>query len=79
MPTRRLSESQSGFNLELIRCVRQPGNLRITRHACALRYLSSRKKNPAIPRNAFEMAHQIGLEICGSCPEGRLYAEDLKS
>lgn len=79
MPAPHHRESRSTSDLELIRCARQPGNLRITRHACALRYLRSRKTEPVVPRNDFEMMRQTGLEKCRSCPMGRLYAKGLSS
>jgi hypothetical protein len=79
MPTLQQSESRSALDLDLIRCPRQPGNLRITRHACALRYLRSRETEPALPRTAFEMMCQSGLEKCRSCSMGRLYAKGLSS
>ena len=74
MPAPHPSENRSTLDLELIRCPRQPGNLRITRHACALRYIRSRNTESAVPTNAFEMMRQTGLEKCRSCPLGRLYA-----
>ncbi len=79
MPTPHQSESRNTLDIELIRCARQPGNLRITRHACALRYLRSMKTEPAVPKNEFEMMRKTGLDICRSCTKGRLYAEDLSS
>jgi hypothetical protein len=75
MPTPHPSESRTALDLELIRCARQPGNLRLTRHACALRYLRSTKTEPAGPRTGFDMTRQMGLEKCRSCPMGRLYAK----
>ncbi len=79
MPAPHPSEFRSTLDLELIRCPRQPGNLHITRHACALRYLRSRKTESAVPTNEFEMARKFGLEKCRSCPMGRLYAKGLSS
>jgi hypothetical protein len=79
MPTFRPSEMRKGADLELIRCTRQPGNLRITRRACALRYLRSREAAAAAPRSVFDMACRTGLEKCRSCPLGRLYAKSLGS
>ena len=79
MPKPDRSKHISKGDLELIRCERQPGNLRITRRACALRYLRSTKTPSGFPKNDFEMAHELGLQICRSCPRGRLYAEELLS
>jgi hypothetical protein len=58
---------------------RQPGNLRITRHACALRYLHAKRAAPSVPRNEFEMVRQTSLEICRAFPEGRLNAKSFSS
>jgi hypothetical protein len=79
MPAPHPAESRDILGLELIPCPRQPGNLRITRHACGLRYLRSRETKPAVPTNEFEMARKYGLEVCHSCPLGRLYAKGLSS
>jgi len=79
MPAPDRVENRNYVNIDLFRCPRQPGNLRITKHACALRYLLSRKPDCAVPRSEFEMARKFGLEICRSCPLGRLYAKDLNS
>ncbi|MBW1783701.1 MAG: hypothetical protein JRL30_23550 [Deltaproteobacteria bacterium] len=79
MPRPNRSENINTENLELIQCARQPGNLRITRRACALRYLRSTKAPLTFPKNDFEMARISGLEICRTCPEGRHYAEGLMS
>lgn len=75
MPVVHPSEKRSACDLELIRCPYQPGNLRITRHACALRYLCSKRMDSVFPKSDFEMAHKSGLEICKSCRKGRLYAK----
>jgi hypothetical protein len=62
----------------LIVCTRQPGSLRITKHACALRYLESKRGKSAFPNDEFGMAWRAGLDICKDCPEGRINAEALK-
>jgi hypothetical protein len=64
--------------LELIVCQRQPGHLRISKHACALRYLMAKKGKSAFPNDEFGMAWKAGLDICRDCPEGRVHAEALK-
>ncbi len=57
--------------LRLVECTRQPGRLRISEHACALRYLLAQKKKEALPEDEFGLARQAGLNICKDCPEGR--------
>ena len=62
------------FDLELILCPRQPGNLRISRHACALRYIKAQK----IKVHPFGYSGNLvnrSFEICQTCSEGREYAE----
>jgi hypothetical protein len=61
--------------LELIICTRQPGKLRISRHACALRYLLAHKGKIVIPEDEFGMARKAGLDKCRDCPEGRVFSE----
>ncbi|MBW1730917.1 MAG: hypothetical protein JRH08_11195 [Deltaproteobacteria bacterium] len=63
--------------LELITCKRQPGNLRISKYACALRYRKSLNMEQEIPDDEFGMVLKHGLEICRGCPRGRRYAEIL--
>ena len=58
-------------SLELIQCKRQPGRLRISPHACALRYLMAQKGKPEVPNDEFGMARKAGLDICRECPDGR--------
>lgn len=65
--------------LGLIECTHQPGRLRISKHACALRYLMAQKEKPALPDDEFGMARKAGLAICKDCPEGRIRAKGLKS
>lgn len=63
--------------LELITCKRQPGNLRITKYACALRYRKSLRMEEEIPDDEFGMIIKHGLERCRDCPRGKRYAEVL--
>jgi hypothetical protein len=60
-------------SLELVECLRQPGNLRISRYACAQRYLLASKKSH------FGIADRWSLETCGNCPEGRKRSETLRA
>lgn len=64
--------------LELIDCARQPGRLRISRHACALRYLLAQKAQPDYPNDEFGMALKAGLDICRNCPDGRSRSRAMK-
>ena len=63
---------------ELIQCPRQPGRLRISKQACALRYL---KAQEAARRKAFAnklfVSYRWGLELCRTCPEGRHNAKKV--
>jgi|Deesub1362B_J571_1020462.scaffolds.fasta_scaffold01663_7 hypothetical protein len=61
-----------------IMCLRQPGRLRISRHACALRHLKAHQPRAGNPRDELEMARDAGLNICRSCPEGKAHARVLK-
>ncbi|GEM_PF-613894 len=63
--------------LELITCKRQPGNLRISKYACALRYKKSLRMQEEIPDDEFGMIIKHGLERCRDCPRGKRYAEIL--
>jgi hypothetical protein len=66
------------LDLELILCTRQPGNLYISRHACALRYLKAQK----IKFHPFGSAASVvnrSFEICQACTDGRRYAEEISS
>jgi hypothetical protein len=65
-------------SLELVQCTHQPGRLRISRHACALRYLMAQRGKPSLPDDEFGMARKAGLAICKDCDEGRIRAEGLK-
>jgi hypothetical protein len=64
------------LDLELILCPRQPGNLRISRHACALRYIKAQK----IKVHPFGYSGSLvnrSFEICQTCSEGRGHAEEF--
>jgi len=67
------------FVAELRDCSRQPGMLRISRNACARRYLLSLQAEHQILDTEFGMTLKYGLAVCKSCPEGRIFAEDLIS
>jgi len=64
---------------DLRECPLQPGRLRISKQGCGLRYLRARQMEQRVPRTAFEMIHKQGLDICLTCPEGRLYARGISS
>jgi hypothetical protein len=62
------------LDLELILCPRQPGNLHISRHACALRYLKAQK----IKIHPFGYGGNLvnrSFKICQTCSDGRRHAE----
>jgi hypothetical protein len=59
------------MDFRLIACPRQPGNLRISRNACALRYLEAQKISDEIPVREFDIIRKIGLETCKTCPVGK--------
>ena len=66
------------LELELIPCPRQPGNLRISKHACALRYCEAQRvKKYNTYGYGFAFIQKSGLEICRTCPDGRRYAKTL--
>jgi hypothetical protein len=61
---------------ELVLCPGQPGMLRISRQACALRYLLAQKASLELPDDEFGMIRKVGLDICRSCPQGSLFAKN---
>lgn len=64
--------------LELFICTRQPGKLRISKQACAMRYLMAQAGKITIPEDELGMARKAGLAICQDCPEGRIRAKGSK-
>jgi len=64
------------LDLELILCPRQPGKLRISKRACALRYLKAQQTKRKRSARGFGVVQGWGLEICRTCPEGRDCAEE---
>ena len=66
--------------VELTVCRRQPGKLKITGYACALRYQMAQNGNASYSPDEFGVARKTGLMICRDCPQGRmnakLYLED---
>ena len=63
--------------LELTQCTRQPGNLRITKEACALQYNYAQKRLLKNGKNTFRLGGYSSLEVCRKCPKGRRYFEAL--
>ncbi|MBW1669167.1 MAG: hypothetical protein JRI79_11660 [Deltaproteobacteria bacterium] len=63
--------------LELIQCIRQPGNLLISKEACALRYLKAQKERPKLFGYKVDMDSSWSLEICRTCPEGERNAKEI--
>jgi len=66
------------MEFQLIKCPRQPGNLRISKNACALRYLQAQKVSTEIPVREFDIIRKIGLETCKTCPVGRRNVMELQ-
>lgn len=66
------------MELQLIKCPRQPGNLRISKNACALRYLEAQKTSAEIPVREFDIIRKIGLETCKTCPLGKRNVLELQ-
>ena len=64
--------------LGLFNCTKHRGRLRISKYACALRYLLAQQGDLRIPDDEFGMARKAGLEICGNCPEGQNRAKSEK-
>ena len=66
--------------VELTVCHRQPGKLKITGYACALRHQMALNGNASYSPDEFGVARKTGLMICKDCPQGRmnvkLYLED---
>ena len=63
--------------LELFLCERQPGNLLITKEACARQHQYGRQRLSKRGRSAFHLTAQKSLEVCGGCPKGRRHFEEL--
>lgn len=65
------------LSLELIRCTRQPGELRISKGACVRQYNLARKKTIRNGAGPFGNSKLWTLEICRTCPKGRIYAQSI--
>jgi len=63
--------------LELIRCTRQPGELQISKGACVRQYNMARKKTLRNGAGPFGNSKLWTLEICRTCPKGRIYAQSI--
>jgi hypothetical protein len=59
---------------DLIYCIGQPGNLRLSKLACARRYRLAQKIHPHLSDDEFEIARTAGLQICRRCPLGESMA-----
>jgi hypothetical protein len=64
--------------MELVECSRQPGKLRLSRYACARRYLRAQENMEDIPENDFGIALKWSLELCRTCPQGMIYSQNIK-
>jgi len=63
--------------LEMIKCSRQPGGLRITKGAFARQYNLVHKKTGRTRAGPFGNSKLWRLEVCSSCPKGQLYAQRM--
>lgn len=68
-----LPEHQTA-QLVMIACERQPGNLRISSRACALRFLLAQNAESKKRNSEFDAVKILGLQICRECPTGRIHA-----
>lgn len=68
---------KDAFILDVIQCTRQPGNLRITKEACALHYKHAQERLFKRKKGLFFPNIYSSLEVCGKCPKGRGYFEEL--
>ena len=67
-----------GSELEIVKCTRQPGGLRITKGACVRQYKLARKKTGRRTGvGLFGNTKQWSLEACKSCPTGQLCAQSI--
>lgn len=64
-------------DLALFLCPRQPGNLRISKHACALRYRKAQDLKCNRFGHGYGIVYKWSFETCQICPEGRHNAEEI--
>jgi hypothetical protein len=65
-------------DFDLIECTRQPGNLRISKQACARRYVLAQNQHSLGPKGRFGVTYHWSLEKCQTCPKGRSYAKSAQ-
>ena len=65
------------LHLELIHCSRQPGKLRISKHACASRYLKAQNTRRNTFASGGSVSSRWSLELCRTCPDGRRQAKEI--
>jgi len=65
------------LHLELIHCSRQPGKLRISKHACASRYLKAQNTRRNTFASGGSVSSRWSLELCRTCPDGRRQAKEM--
>jgi len=58
---------------EMISCPNQPGNLMISKNACAKRYWMSRRETyeDLMKGDPFHYTYKRGLSLCRECPIGK--------
>lgn len=74
----RRDGAQENTSREMIECPHQPGKLRLSIQACAMRYREAQRQKPSFTSDEFGMARRAGLEICKVCKLGRDHFEHLK-
>ncbi len=65
--------------IEMIGCPLQPGNLRISKRACALKHIRARKKGGKNFGTRGGLGRPDSFIICRTCTLGRIHAEELKN
>ena len=73
----RQRNHKEALSFELFLCKRQPGNLLITKEACARQYQYGRARLSKGGRGKFHHPAQPSLEICGQCAKGHGYFQEL--
>ncbi|MBN1850602.1 MAG: hypothetical protein JW932_18680 [Deltaproteobacteria bacterium] len=76
VPQKKIKTEISDF--DLIECTRQPGNLRISKQACARRFEMAQNQRSLGPKGHFGVAYHWSLEKCQNCPKGRSFSKSIQ-
>jgi hypothetical protein len=68
---------KEAFELDVIQCTRQPGNLRLAKEACAIQYKHAQERLLKKGKGAFYLGIHSSPEVCGKCSKGRRHFEEL--